>query len=215
VVFPKFGEMFARIADELPLTTQPLMALSDTLRSQWPLLLMGAVTLGAALRTWLVSTPGRRAVDHAKLRWPGLRHVFVPVYLIRLLRPMGLSLRHGVSVVDTLRTCRDAVGNRSIAAFLRQVEHDVLAGQRFAQAVARADFLPPLVVQMLRTGDDSGTLAQVMLRIAGHYERDVARQLQRVSKIAEPLMLLIMGALVGIIVTSLILPIFKLTRAVG
>lgn len=214
-VFPKFGDMFVRIADELPASTKLLMALSDILRNQWPLVVGALVVVGLGLRTWLGSTTGGDAIDRAKVSWPGLRHVFIPVYLIRMLRPMGLSLRHGVSVVDTLRSCRGAVGNRTVFRFLAQVEDDVLEGKRFAEAFAKGRFLPPLVVQMLRTGDDSGTLAQVMLRVAGHYERDVARQLQRVSKIAEPLMLLIMGALVGVIVTSLILPIFKLTSAVG
>lgn len=215
VVFPKFGDMFARIYDQLPVSTQMLMAASNVLRDDWPVLLVISVAVFMCARLWWRSAAGRQAIDRAKLTWPGLRQVFVPVYLVRMLRPMGLSLQHGVSVVDTLKGCRDVAANRSIASFLGRVEDEVVEGQRFAKAFARADFLPPLVRQMLATGDETGTLGKVMLRVAAHYERDIRRQLSHVSKIAEPAMLLIMGALVGVIVSSLILPIFKLTRAVG
>ncbi|MEM6639645.1 MAG: type II secretion system F family protein [Pseudomonadota bacterium] len=214
-VFPKFGDMFGRIKDDLPNTTRVLLAMSDVLRNQWPWLLMGMVAMGLSMRLWLKSDAGRRFVDRAKLRVPGLHQVFIPVYLIRILRPMGLALNHGVSMVDALRSCKGAVSNRIVTDFLAQVEADVLEGKRFAVAFAKGTFMPSLVLDMLRTGDETGNLAKVMLRVATHYERLVEKQLQRVSKIAEPLMLLVMGGLVGVIVSALILPIFKLTRAVG
>jgi len=215
VVFPKFGKMFVSIYDQLPQTTKALMWLSDILRFQWPFVLAGVIGVAVGLRVWMRSRKGRDMIDRARLNAPGLRNLFVPVYLIQMLRTMGLSLNHGVSIVDTLRGCKDVVGNSAIANFLTCVENAVTEGQPFAQAFSRGKFLPPLVTRMIATGDETGNLGKVMIRVAEHYERELAKRLDRASKIAEPLMLLIMGALVGVIVSALILPIFKLTRAVG
>ncbi len=215
VVFPKFGQMFVSIYDQLPNTTKSLMWLSDVLRYQWHFVLGGVVTTVLLLRTWLKSSSGGTAIDRMRLYAPGLRAIFVPVYLIQMLRTMGLSLNHGISVVDTLRGCKDIVNNRVVAQFLDNVEGAVTEGQPFAHAFTRGDFLPPLVTRMIVTGDETGNLGKVMIRVAQHYERELAARLDRASKVAEPLMLLIMGAMVGVIVSALILPIFKLTRAVG
>ena len=215
VVFPKFGQMFVSIYDQLPNTTKGLMWLSDVLRYQWHFVLGSVVGVVLLVRTWLRSPMGAIAADRVKLHTPGLRAIFVPVYLIQMLRTMGLSLNHGISVVDTLRGCKDIVSNRAIARFLDEVEEAVMQGQPFAHAFTRADFLPPLVTRMIITGDETGNLGKVMIRVAQHYERELATRLDRASKVAEPLMLLIMGAMVGVIVSALILPIFKLTRAVG
>lgn len=215
VVFPKFGQMFTSIYDQLPGTTRTLMWMSDVLRYQWPLVLGGVSGSALALRGWARSDAGRGQLDRWRLRMPGLKQIFVPVYLIQILRTMGLSLNHGVPMVATLRGCNDLVRNRAIADFLRDVADNVTEGQPFARAFASGTFLPPLVTRMVATGDETGNLGKVMLRVADHYERELTRRLDRVTKIAEPLMLLIMGGLVGVIVSALILPIFKLTRAVG
>ncbi|MFK8017939.1 MAG: type II secretion system F family protein [Gammaproteobacteria bacterium] len=215
VVFPKFGQMFTSIYDQLPGTTKTLMWMSDTLRYRWPLILGGVSAAGLLLRAWASSDAGRALLDRWRLRLPGLKQIFVPIYLIQILRTMGLSLNHGVPLVDTLNSCRELVNNRAIAGFLADVAAAVTEGQPFARAFAQGKFLPPLVTQMVATGDETGNLGKVMVRIADHYEREVERRLDRVTKIAEPMMLLIMGGLVGVIVSALILPIFKLTRAVG
>ena len=215
VVFPKFGQMFTSIYDQLPATTKSLMWMSDMLRYRWPFILGGVGTLFALLRLWARSAAGSTQLDRWKLVTPGLAQIFIPVYVIQILRTMGLSLNHGVPVVETLRGCHDLVSNRAVSQFLHNVAEAVKEGQPFALAFSRGEFLPPLVTRMVSTGDETGNLGKVMLRVAEHYERQLERRLDQVSKVAEPLMLLIMGAVVGIIVSALILPIFKLTRAVG
>lgn len=214
-VFPKFGKLFIKIQDQLPPTTKVLMWVSDLLIQQWPALLAGGAVIFVLLRRWLASAYGRLQVDRIKLYAPGLRGIFVPVYLIQTLRTMGLSLNNGVSVVDTLRGCRDIVNNSRVSGFLKDVEDRVKEGANFSTAFREGGFLPPLVKRMIATGDETGNLGKVMIRIAEYYERELGKRLQKFSKIAEPMMLLVMGAIVGVLVSSLILPIFKLTRAVG
>ncbi len=145
---------------------------------------------------------------------PLIKDVFVQLYLTQSLKVMSLSLTHGVSIVDTLESCRDVITNRTFRGMLTRVERAVQEGQTVSAGFADSEFLPDLAKQMIRTADESGSLAPVLGRVADHYERLLERKLVAFGKMIEPVMLLVMGVLVGVIVSSLILPIFKLSKAV-
>ncbi|MBK7616689.1 MAG: type II secretion system F family protein [Burkholderiales bacterium] len=213
-VFPKFTVLFERIHDDLPWTTRVLMAASDSLRGHWPWWL-GGLTLGlVALIVWLQRPLTRGRIDGLKLRLPGVRSLFTKIYLSQTLRVMGMSLAHGVPLVDAIRACQDLVGNSVFRQFMVDLRLRVTEGSGVALGFSQASFVPPMVQQMIATGENTGSLAKVMSRVADFYDRELARQLALVSRLVEPVMLLVMGALVGLIVASLILPIFKLSRAV-
>lgn len=213
-VFPQFTQLFAAIQDQLPWTTKLLMALSGLLTQHAvPLLIGVAACVGAAAT--LVRRPEVSAqLDRLKLRVPLLRDIFIKIYLTRLLRVMGVSLEHGVTILATLEACRDVVPNADIRAFIAGLETDVTEGKGIAGSFSASPFIPIAVRQMIATGEATGTLGRVMGKVADSYDRDLSRQLAQLSRLAEPVMLLIMGVMVGTIVTSLILPIFKLSRAV-
>lgn len=213
-VFPKFAVMFAAIHDQLPWTTRSLMVVSQFLTGHGAI----AAALAAALvgAGWLLARyPGvRTALDRAKLRLPLVREVFVRIYMTRLLRVMGISLERGVTILATLEACRAVVPNADIQGFIRDLETDVTEGKGIAAGFQNSGFVPVAVRQMIATGEATGTLGRVMTRVADAYDRELTRSLARLSKMAEPVMLLVMGLLVGTIVSSLILPIFKLSRSV-
>ncbi len=214
-VFPKFADMFARIADELPVTTRILMAASHFLVNNW-LMVSAAVVLALAGGIWWIRTDaGVQTVDRIKLNTWFLKDIFVQIYLTRTLRVLSLSLANGVSVMDALVSCREVVSNRIFRRFITRIEERVREGSGFAAAFQQADFIPPTVRQMVATGEETGSLPRVLSRIADFYEREMTRKLAAFSRMVEPVMLLIMGGVVGLIVSSLILPIFKLSRAVG
>ena len=215
VVFPKFESLFASIYDQLPASTRGLMAMSLVLREYWYLLLSGVALAALLLRQWMASDSGRRRIDHWKLNLPVVRDVFAQVYLTQSLQVLGLSLRNGVSVVDSLAACRDVVRNVHFSRLISAIEENVQSGAGVAAGFSAASFVPDLAKHMISTGERSGHLGQVMTRIAKHYSEQLASRLDRLSKLAEPVMLLVMGTLVGVLVSSLILPIFKLSRAVG
>ncbi len=214
-VFPKFATLFVSIKDQLPWTTIALMAISDILRNYWWACLGGFGAGLIALRQWLVSDSGGVVLDSLKLRLPGVRGIFLRVYLTRFMRVMGLSLKNGVTIVDALEAATEVVGNRVFDSFLNEVRLKVQEGSAFSSAFNEADFVPPVVKQMVSTGDESGKLGLVMERLADYYDRELETQLDRMARLMEPAMLLIMGLVVGLIVSALILPIFKLSRAVG
>ena len=213
-VFPKFADLFESIADELPATTKLLMLASTLVSEHYAWLLLGLVGAAAGF-AWFVSRPG--AVDAlygAAERVPGVGALMLQFYFIQSMRVLSLSLANGVTLVDAIEACEGAVGSPRFNAFLQRLRAHVNEGKGFAGGFQEAEFVPPLARQMVVTGEEAGKLELVTRRIADHYQLLLERRLNMVSKIAEPAMLLVMGVVVGIIVSSLILPIFKLSRAV-
>ena len=214
-VFPKFSDMFSTIADQLPITTIVLMNASHVLIQYW-IPITGGITAGLAGLIWWLRTPaGKDALDRFKLKAFGIRDIFIQIYLIQSMRVLGLSLANGVTVPDSLASCREVVSNKVFQRFLNSVEEKVNEGGGFAAAFQTASFIPPLVRQMVRTGEETGNLPKILSRVADYYERELAKQLASFSRMVEPVMLIVMGGVVGLIVSSLILPIFKLSQAVG
>ena len=215
VVFPKFAVMFAKIHDQLPVTTIALMHASDFLRSYWVHTVIALVAVTMLALRWMASEKGQDTLDRLKLTVPGIKHVFIQIYLTQSLRVMSLSLANGVNISDTLSATRDVVKNSILRRFFVTVEEQVQQGNGVAAGFKRDDLIPLLVQRMIATGEESGNLAKVMARLAEYYERELTKRLKSLSKMAEPVMLMVMGVIVGVLVSSLILPIFKLSRAVS
>ena len=215
VVFPKFGTMFESIYDQLPVTTKALMAASDVMRQHWIWLLSALGAIVVLARQWLISDQGRSQVDAWKLRLPGIRDVYIQMYLVQSLQVLGLSLVNGVSVMEALQACRDVVRNSRFRQLISDVEASVQSGAGVAAGFEGTSFVPDLAKHMIMTGEQTGNLGKVMSRISDYYENLLLKRLEALSKLAEPMMLLVMGIIVGVLVSSLILPIFKLSRAVS
>jgi type II secretory pathway component PulF len=215
VVFPKFADMFSLIKDQLPSTTLFLMSASDFFIQQWFYILAAMLMTLIAFKYWAASQPGRQRLDWMKLQLPGIRNVFIQLYLMHTMRVLSLSLGNGVGILDALNSCKDVVRNRLFQQMIANVEEHVEGGDGIAAGFGNFGFIPPIVNQMISTGEETGNLPKVMSRLADFYERETTARLQTFSRLAEPVMLLVMGVVVGLLVSSLILPIFKLSRAVG
>lgn len=215
VVFPKFGTMFASIYDQLPMSTKLLMSASNAMRDYWYVFLAGIAATILGVRQWIASAAGSARIDHLKLHAPGIRDIFTQIYLVQSLQVLSLSINNGVSVMESLEACRDVVKNSLFRKLIVEVEESVQAGAGVAAGFEGSTFLPDLAKHMIATGEQTGKLGQVAGRICDYYEAQLAKRLDALSKLAEPVMLLIMGVVVGVLVSSLILPIFKLSRAVS
>ncbi|MDH3274223.1 MAG: type II secretion system F family protein [Gammaproteobacteria bacterium] len=214
VVFPKFSVMFAKIHDQLPMTTIVLMHASDFLRDYWMQMIAAIAAITMLTLQWARKPTGRETIDRLKLTLPGIKHIFMQVYLTQSLRVMSLSLANGVNITDTLIATRDIVRNSIFRRFFVTIEEQVSQGNGVAIGFRQNDMIPLLAQQMIATGEETGSLSKVMSRLADYYERELTKRLKSMSKMAEPIMLMVMGVIVGVIVSSLILPIFKLSRAV-
>jgi len=214
VVFPKFSVMFAKIHDQLPATTVFLLHASDFLRGYWMQCVAGLGALLILFLHWKKSPQGKTTLDRYKVSIPLVRDIFMQIYLVQSLRVMSLSLSNGVNIIDTLNASRDVVDNGVVRSFFSSVEEQVQQGNGVAAGFERSPLIPPLAQRMIATGEESGNLPKVMSRLADFYERELKKRLKAFSNMAEPIMIMVMGLVVGVIVSSLILPIFKLSRAV-
>ena len=215
VVFPKFADLFSQIADQLPASTKFLMAGSNLLQHHWIELSIGTALVVVGYKLWSATEGGVRRLDWARLNLPLLRPVYTQMYLVNALRVLSLSLGNGVGMMDSLAACKHVVNNGLFQDFIGRVEKEVETGNGVAAGFKNVNFIPPIVEQMIATGEETGNLPKVMSRLADYFEGELSSKLQTLSRLAEPVMLLVMGGVVGLIVSSLILPIFKLTRVVG
>lgn len=214
VIFPKFEDLFASIHDQLPITTVLLLALSSFLRHYWPLVLTG---LGLAIWgavSWKNSEGGKHTIDRIKMTAPLIGPIYVKIYFTQTLGVLGLSLANGVPISVALRACQEVVDNAVFSRFIDDLKLQVNEGMGIAAGFRNSAFVPPMVRQMVATGEQTGNLGFVMARVAEFYERDISKRIAILSKAVEPVMLVVMGVVVGLIVASLILPIFKLSRAI-
>ncbi|MDO7597656.1 MAG: type II secretion system F family protein [Pseudomonadota bacterium] len=214
VVFPKFKEMFVNIADQLPATTKVLMWSSDMMLTYWWAIIPICIAILSSIVFWLRSEHGTLLLDHFKLTFPLIRDVFQQAYLIQCLRILGLSLQNGMQLIDAIESAKGVVNNRIFTEFLDNLRENVIEGRTFSSGFIDVDFIPPMLKQMIATGESTGNLPLVMNRVAQQYQKDLANKLNTLSKAIEPIMLIVMGVVVGVLVSSLILPIFKLSRAV-
>ncbi len=148
------------------------------------------------------------------MRLPVIRDIYTQIYLSQTLSVLGLSLSSGVPITVALKASQGVVRNVFFAGFLEDLKQHVNEGRGIAVGFNRSELVPPLVQQMITTGEQTGNLGMVMTRVAEFYERELTRRITAMSKAIEPIMLIVMGIVVGLIVVSLILPIFKLSRAI-
>ncbi len=214
-VFPKFAPMFATIYDQLPATTRVLLGVSESLQTQWPIYGGGLLVLAATAFYWRQSAGGRRVLDQLKIDLPVVGTVTLQVYSVQILRVLSLSLANGVRVPEALAAASEVVANLRVQTFMRHVQDSVQQGAGIARGFKTGGLMPDLVNQMVATGEESGELARVASRLADYYEKELTKKLNALSRMAEPIMLLVMGVIVGTLVSSLILPIFKLSRVVN
>jgi type II secretory pathway component PulF len=214
VIFPKFKDLFVSIRDQLPAPTIVLMFLSDLLRNHWLAVLVLCAAAIGALVAWLRTPSGRRMMDALKMSAPLIGPIFIQVYVSQTLRVLGTSLGNGVPVTVAVKATQDVIANSVFARFLADVLASIEQGRGISPAFGETAFIPPMVRQMVATGEQSGNLAKVMHRVADFYERELNKRITTFAKAVEPIMLMVMGIVVGLIVAALILPIFKLSRAV-
>jgi len=214
-VLPKLMPLFAGKEDQLPGVTIAVMGISTFLTVFWWLvLLMIAGTIGgffAAIRTDI----GRRAWDTVKLKTPLLGRIFRALYISRSLSTMGELVSAGVPMLETLSITAEVSGNVHFKEMWKQVHGSVQRGGKIVEPLRGQSLLPPNVVQMISAGEEAGNLGEVLGDVSDFYGRELRSTVKTVTSMIEPLMIIIMGVIVGFIVASILLPIFKLSSVMA
>jgi type IV pilus assembly protein PilC len=213
-VLPRFTAIFAGKEHLLPLPTVILMAASGFLRHYWILILPG---IGASIWGfwYFINThSGRLWWDKTKLTLPLIRTLCRSLYITRSLHTMGVLTRAGVPILNTISITAHIAGNALYRKMWLGVYEEVRQGKKIASSLVSYGLMPSSVVQMIRSGEDSGNIGDVLRDVSSYYARELKTVIKMVTSMIEPLMIVVMGVLVGFIATSIILPIFKMSQVV-
>lgn len=214
-VLPSVTKLFLEMKMRLPWPTVVLMETSNLAAHYlWGLALLGVgVSAGGAY--WVRTGTGRKAWDRFKLRCPLLGPVVLKVTLSRFCRTLGVLLTSGVPIVEALRLSERVAGNVVIGQAAADAREAVSHGDTMAQSLGRSGFFPPLVLSMIAVGEQSGTVEEGLSRIADLLDGDVETRLSTLTSLLEPIMILVLGAIVGFIVLAMLLPIFDINQAIA
>ncbi|MCC6239300.1 MAG: type II secretion system F family protein [Phycisphaerales bacterium] len=208
---PRFSRIFAQFGSELPLLTRVVVNVSRWLLEYGVVIAAAGVIAAVALRRAATTDQGRRTIERAMLRTPALGTVISRFALVRFCRMLGTLVGAGVPLVTSLRVARQAIGNQTLQDTVEHAINEVQRGTPLNRALADSTLLfPASVVETISVAEETGRLDSELQRLASAYESDLDRNLRILVGLAEPLLLLIMAALIGTVVVSMLLPLFTL-----
>jgi len=215
-VLPRFLKVFAGKEHLLPGPTKAIMMISHIMSNYWFIVFPGIAAIIGAFWYFVSKTEiGGAWWDRMKLKLPLLKTLCRCLYITRSLHTMGVLTNAGVPILDTLSITAHITGNRLYENMWKNVYEDVRQGKKIAGSLIDYGLMPGNVVQMIQSGEESGTLGDVLSDIADFYGRELKTVIKTVTSMIEPIMIVLMGVLVGFIAMSIILPIFKMSSVVG
>jgi len=208
-VVPQFEALFADMGDALPGITRAVIALGNGLKAYGWLLLLLAVVTGFVLRNWLRRPEGQQWKDNFVLHLPVLGEVMFKYAMASFARTLGTLLNNGVSLLQAIGIALDTVENVKVRDALQILPPAVKGGRRMSEVMAESGVLTPMVVQMMRVGEESGRIDDMMLELARVYDRDVEAGVKRALTVLEPALILGMGLMIALIIISILMGILS------
>ncbi|MDA2917073.1 type II secretion system F family protein [Nitrospinae bacterium AH_259_B05_G02_I21] len=210
-VIPRFAGIFADLGQALPLPTQIVIAVSGFVHRTWWVLLGGLGVAWIIGRRLLRRPEGRRRWDHFKLRLPMAGNLIRMAEVGRFARTLGTLLVSGVPILQAMSIVQEAMTNRVLADTVSDLTDAVRAGRPLAVPLRASGSFPPMAVQMISVGEESGRLEEMLLHVADLFDTEVQTTVRRLTALIEPVIILLMGLVVGFIVLSILLAIFSIT----
>ena len=210
---PEFASIFARMEDQgtLPWATTTLLAMSDGLQRHGLLILIGIIAAVAAAVSYARSEEGIRRIDHWKLRIPGLGGILQNLAVARFCRMLGTLLRNGVPILQSLRIAQDASGNVVLSDAIGNAAENVSSGQSLAVPLRASGQFSRDLIEMIAVGEEANNLEDVLINVADNLEKRTGRRIDMVVRLLEPLLLLVMAAVVTFVIAALLLPVMNMS----
>ena len=213
-VLPRFSEIFAQHEIELPVVTRILLAAAVEVKARWWLWApIGSLAI-AGIGLWRSTDGGRMTIDQLLLNIPAIRQVTRPLLIGRTCTLLSVLLRSGVPLLDGLRLCQRASINRVYNGLLGEIADSVVNGRGLGEALMAAQIIPISAREMLATAERTGRLGEVSHLLGSFYEEDAENRMKQFVRLLEPLITVVMGAVIAVVVMSVMLPIFDLSTAV-
>jgi type IV pilus assembly protein PilC len=214
-VVPKFAAMFEGLGAELPFLTQLLVDISNNMVNYWyvPLIAIAALIFGF---TSLNKTSyGAYMIDRAKLKIPIFGNIVQKSAIARFARTFGTLLDTGVPILQTLLIVKDTSGNEVISRAMIDIHASIRDGDTVSEPMKNFPIFPPLVVHMIAVGEETGALDKMLIKVADAFEREVDDAVDGLAKLIEPLLICMLGGIIGTVVVALYLPIFSVTQVMS
>jgi type IV pilus assembly protein PilC len=213
-VIPKFAELYADLNTPLPVTTRVLIAVSGTIRENLVLIVPGLLGVIVALKIWTSSRRGMHWLDELKLKVPVIGHLWTMFSMAQLARTLATLLQGGIPLVPALESAREASGNRVIAESISSAITQVREGRPVSDSLQQTGHFPELALEMIRVGEQTGSLPDMLNHVADFYDEDVTIRSTTLLGWVEPVILLVVAVFIATVLISLYMPIFSLGSAV-
>jgi type IV pilus assembly protein PilC len=214
-VIPTFADLFTGLGAELPLPTRITIAISEFLRRWW-WVMIGGVFLGAfGLRQYYKTDKGRHVMDAIQLKLPAIGILLRKIAVARFCRTLATLTSSGVPILDGLNICAKTSGNAIVEDAIYEVRKSVEQGKTISEPLGQTKVFPPMVVQMIEVGEQTGAIDAMLSKIADFYEDEVDEATQNLLSMLEPLIIVFLGTVIGGIVISMYMPMFSLIGKVG
>ncbi len=213
-VMPKIIGIFEGMKIALPQSTKLLISFSLFMKRFWWLVCMTLIGVIAGISLWIRSEKGRRIWDKIKLKMPVIGPIYLKTVLARFTRTLSILLKSGIKLVDALEIARFSMGNIVLEEAIENAIKYINEGQSMAVAIKKSWDFPALMIQLIRAGEISGSLEEMLAKTAEIYENFLESAMDSLTSILEPAVILIMGLVVGYIVMSVLIPIFQMTGAI-
>lgn len=211
-VMPKFMPIFKGKGIKLPTPTVILIAMSESMLTYWYLWLIGLVASVVAFLYFRATPFGKQTLDLVKINLPILGPMFRKMVLSRSIRTLATMIQSGVTVLEALKLTSEVAGNHYFEKAWLHVVDEVTQGKKICDSLRGNELFPPTLVQMISSGEDTGQLAEVLLKVSAYYDRELELSIKTTTSLIEPIMIVVMGFIVGGIAMSLLLPIFQLSK---
>lgn len=208
---PKFDPLFNTMRERgsLPAATEVLLTMSRFAQSYWWMVALGIVGVVIATIQYLKTESGKKRFDYLKIKTPMLGSVFLNLAVSRFCRVLGTLLTNGVPLLKSMDISRLAAGNRILAESIAVASEEVTAGQRLAKPLEKCGHFPKTVVEMISVAEESNTLDKVLVQISENLEKTTFRRLEIIVRLLEPVMLLLLAAIVMFVVLALMVPVLN------
>ncbi len=215
-LIPIFAKIFQELGTELPALTQFMLLCSEILRS-WRILVVIAIILGVtfAYKQYYKSRIGKETIDRLSLKMPLFGDLIQKSSVARFSRTFGALTRSGVPILTSLEIVRDTSGNQVVSNAIDAARAEIQQGGMISIALQKEKVFPPMAIQMISIGEETGELDGMLMKIADFYEDEVEQAVKALTSVLEPIMILVLGGMVGTILLSMYLPMFKVFDKLG
>ncbi len=211
-VIPRFARIFSDIGQAIPIPTQIILSFSQLVMGYWWAGLGGLALIYLGLKLYTQDEERKWRWDRSKLRWFGVGDLIRKVEVARFSRTLGTLLQSGVPILPALNLVKEISQNRAISRSIATVHDRLREGKGMSRALEETEVFPPLATHMIGLGEETGRLDEMLIKVAETYEENVQNSIKRFVSLLEPLIILIMGGVVGFIVVSILLAIFSINE---